>query len=190
MGPLEVTTKEMKMGFLMEVKEWKLSMCRHMSDKYKVKALEVSKFTDECNKDLQTPIRDMNDIRVLMNVLEKIRDKFSEYDLDIPPVEECYAFLHAQKYKVPDDESNRADTLLYNFKKLQAKALEVQENIHGVLDVHKKKLVEAVSKFKNDLQKYITKYSASGPMVEGLAPQEASDRLVSFQDEFDELFER
>jgi len=47
-----------------------------------------------------------------------------------------------------------------------------------------------VAKFQTDLKKYAEKYKTSGPMIEGLAPQDASNRLVTFQDEFDELYER
>jgi dynein heavy chain len=189
-GPMDVLTKEMKMGFLMEIKEWKLSLCRQMSEKYKGKSAEISKFIEESGKDLNTPLKDMNDIRFVMNVLDKIRDKFVDYDMAITPIEECYTFLNQQKYRVPDEESNRALTLRYNFKNLQQQALEVQIQICSVQEVNKKKMLEAVVKFKGDLLRYLQKYMSSGPMVEGLAPQNASDRLVLFQDEFDELYER
>lgn len=189
-GPLEVLTAEMKMGFLMEVKEWKNSLCRQMSDKYKVKALEISKFIDEASKDLNTPLKDMNDIRFVMTALANIRSKQVDIDVGIIPIEECYTFLGKEKYKIPEEESNRADTLRYNFNRLQTRALEMHGQICNLQENNKKKLFEAIAKFKNDLANYYAKYVKSGPMVEGLAAQNASDRLVIFQDEFDELWER
>lgn len=189
-GPLDILTAEMKMGFLMEVKEWKTSVCRQMAEKYKVKALEIAKFIDESTKELNTPINDMNDIRYVMNALAAIRAKQVDIDYGIIPIEECNAFLGREKYRIPEDDSNRADGLRYNFNILIARALEVQNQITGLQDKNKTKLFEAVTKFKTDLATFYAKYVKGGPMVEGLAAQNASDRLVVFQDEFDELWER
>jgi len=129
-GPLDVHTQEMKLGLTIEVKAFKNLLCKFLSDDYKVKSLMIAKFIEECNKDLQTPIRDMNDIHFVMTVLEKIRDKFVDYDSLLVPIEECYSFLAAQNYKkVTEEEVNRADTLRYNFNKLQTK---VRALIHSV----------------------------------------------------------
>ena len=91
---------------------------------------------------------------------------------------------------MPEEESNRADTLRYNYNKLLTRANETRDKIIAVQDANRRRLDEAVIRFQNDLRKYVVKYSQNGPMVEGLAPQDASDRLVTFQDEFDELYER
>ncbi len=122
-GPLDVLSAEMKMGLIVEVKAWKNLLCKFLSDDYKVKALTIAKFIEECNKDLLTPIRDMNDIRFVMTVLEKIREHFVDYDSLLTPIEECYGFLAAHDYKVHEDEANRSDTLRYNFNKLLTKVV-------------------------------------------------------------------
>jgi len=120
-GPMDVLSTEMKLGLTVEVKQWKYLLCKFLSEDYKVKSLTIAKFIEECNKDLQTPIRDMNDIRFVMTVLEKIRDKYVDYEALLTPIEEAYTFLSSHDFKVTEDESNRADTLRYNFNKLQTK---------------------------------------------------------------------
>ncbi|CAG7714181.1 unnamed protein product [Allacma fusca] len=189
-GPLQVHTEEMKQGLLIEVKAWKNALCKALSEKYKMKTLQISKFIDEANKDLSTPIKDMNDIRFVMTVQERIRENFVTHDAMLTPIEEAYSFLNSKDYRVPEEESNRADTLRLNYNKLLTRASEIQEKINSVQDANRRRLAESVVKFQADLKKYVVKYEAGGPMVEGLAPQDASDRLVTFQDEFDELFER
>ena len=70
------------------------------------------------------------------------------------------------------------------------RADEVQDKITALQDQNRKKLEESVVKFQRDLRKYAARYRVSGPMIEGLPATEASDRLIAFQDEFDELHER
>ena len=40
----------MKQGFLIEVKAWKQSLCRQLSEKYKLEVLKIAKFMEEANK--------------------------------------------------------------------------------------------------------------------------------------------
>ncbi|ODM96104.1 Dynein heavy chain 5, axonemal [Orchesella cincta] len=189
-GPMDILTKEMKLGFRCEVKEWRLAYCRQLSNKYKVICQQIAKFVEECNKELQIPIKDMNDLYSVMSTLIKIRENMYKNDSMLQPIEECYAFLNSQKYRVPDDESNRADTLRYNFNKMLAKAFQTQDKIVSLQDTNRKKLIEQVAKFQQDLKQYLDRYQTKGPMKDGLSVEVATDRLFTFQDEFDELWER
>ena len=127
-----------------------------------------------------------------MNVLEKIRDKFTEQELMLGkletklnttiracnynqfvnfvhagPIEEIYNFLVLQRHKIGTEEQARVDTLRYNWNEMQAKALNVQNKIWDVQDVNRKKLTESVAKFRSDLKLYVNKYKTGGPAVEG-----------------------
>jgi len=124
-GPLEIRTADLKLGLSIEVKEWKLALCRFMGEKYRLQAIEISKFIDACNKELNIPIRDMHEILTVLKVLQRIRDNFINYDMLIGPIEECYAFLIQQKYKVSDDDVKRANGLRERFDNLQKKVKRI-----------------------------------------------------------------
>lgn len=205
------------MGLTVEVKSWKQIVCKSMAEYYKEKTLDVATFVDTITRDLQLDIKDLADIKfamdalgesnskllkicstlmkfetvvVFLGVLAKVRERFVDDEALLTPIEECYAFLASQGYKVPEEESNRAESLRDNFNNIQARTLVVQDKICTLEREHRKKLEEAVAKFQVDLRKHLEKYRERGPMVEGLSPQDASDRLMMFQDEFDALHER
>jgi dynein heavy chain len=54
----------------------------------------------------------------------------------------------------------------------------------------KENLIQSVATFQSDQKSYISDYNIKGPMVDGIAPSEASDRLAVFQTRFDELYKR
>lgn len=189
-GPLEVICREMKLGFQMETKEWKLAYCKHLSNRHKLQAFQMTRFIDECNKELQIPTKDMNDLYAVMSTLIKIRENIFKFESMIRPIEECYLFLQRQNYKVHDEESSRAFGLRDNFTKLLNRASQTQEKIARDQETNRTKLVQQVGKFQQDLKSFMDRYNAKGPMKEGLSVEVATERLYNFQDEFDDLWER
>lgn len=189
-GPLEVLAREMKLGFHVESKEWKQSYCRQLSNKNKANVLQITKFLDECNKELQIPIKDMNDLYAVMSTLIKIRENIYKIESQLDPIEESYNFLSRQNYRVPEEEVSKAFGLRDNFVKLLNKASQTQEKVCATQEKNKVKLIEQVEKFQLDLKSYMERYESKGPMKEGLSVEVATERLYTFQDEFDDLWER
>jgi len=81
----------------------------------------------------------------------KIRERFVDDEALLTPIEECYAFLTRQGFKVAEEEINRADILRYSFNLLQNKTLSVQGKISSLQQEHRQKLVEAITKVSDDL---------------------------------------
>lgn len=51
-------------------------------------------------------------------------------------------------------------------------------------------LKDGVKAFADDVEKFDQDFDTSGPMIPGLSAREASDRVLLFQDRFDELWRR
>ena len=67
-----------------------------------------------------------------MAALDEVRAAEIEMDMELGPIEECYAFLQSCGVAVAREEMERVDTLRYGFKKLQTQAVSTCIDI-GIL---------------------------------------------------------
>ena len=93
-----------------------------------------------------------------MRALDEVRAAEIEMDMELSPVEECYAFLQRCGVAVPREEIERVDSLRYTFKNLQAQACVVQSHLVGIQQDFKKDLLESVEVFKEDLGSFLSNY--------------------------------
>lgn len=94
-----------------------------------------------------------------MQALDKVRTAEIEMDMELSPVEECYAFLQRCGVAVPREEIERVDSLRYTFKNLQAQASLIQSHLVSIQQDFKKDLLESVEVFKEDVDSFITQYN-------------------------------
>ena len=59
----------------------------------------------------------------MMQALEEVRLAEIEMDMELAPIEECYAFLQRCGVSVVREEMERVDSLRYSFKKLLSQAV-------------------------------------------------------------------
>ena len=64
-----------------------------------------------------------------MLALDDVRAAEIEMDMELGPVEECYAFLQRCGVAVPREEMERVDSLRYTFKNLQSQAVSQYREI-------------------------------------------------------------
>jgi len=129
----------------------------------------------------------IDSIKYLMDVLNEIRDRESSIDLQINPIMEMYALLEmylSEGYMSKDEMDSRA-MLRNNWMKLRDKAEDTTEEIANLQAGFRKRLLEDVKNFKADVNAFRADYMKNGPMVKGIPPNEAQDRLRRFEDEFD-----
>ena len=65
-------------------------------------------------------------------LLEQVREKDSESDGLIGPVEEMYALLRKYEVRVPAEELIAVSDLRYSWKKLMDLAVTVSDNLSGL----------------------------------------------------------
>lgn len=66
----------------------------------------------------------------------------------------------------------------------------VQEDICNVQGPLLEELTDGVAKFKEEVEIFDQDFELKGPMIPGLSAREASDRVLAFQDRFDELWRK
>lgn len=84
----------------------------------------------------------------------------------------------------------QVDNLRYTWQQLQTRSLEVQCVLLDMQPNFENDLLRNLDQFRNENVKYCHDYRTSGPMMSGLTPREASDRLILFQVNFQPLMNR
>ncbi|KAL2307869.1 hypothetical protein Nmel_000857, partial [Mimus melanotis] len=172
-GAIALYTADLKLALRSETKAWMTLLGCHCNKKYRTQMEAILTFVEETGKKLNHTITDLDDIRIAMSALKEIRELQSSIDSQIGPIEESYAMLNKYDLLVAKEETEKVDTLHYTWEKLLIRANEVQNE-----------LIALQPNFRGEL------ITANGPMVVGLTPQEASDRLTIFQNRCDNLFRK
>ncbi|KAL0280413.1 UNVERIFIED_CONTAM: hypothetical protein PYX00_001707 [Menopon gallinae] len=125
-----------------------------------------------------------------METLKKIREQEVDMELRIDPIEE--AFNVVTRYEIPIEQSELelVDNLRYTWQRLQARALDVHVLLLTMQPHFEADLQRNLDGFRQDNIEYCHEYRTSGPMMPGLTPREASDRLILFQNRFDGMWRK
>ncbi|XP_040900391.1 dynein heavy chain 5, axonemal isoform X5 [Toxotes jaculatrix] len=189
-GALALYTADLKMSLTAETKNWMVDYGLYCNRKYRSEMEQIFAFVDEAGKKLNRQIKDLDDIRIAMAALKEIREHQISIDFQVGPIEESYAMLHKYELSVAKEEADKVDTLRYTWEKLLSRSTEVQNELVALQPNFRGELVSNVGTFLEDCQHFYQDYEKDGPMVVGLAPQDASDRLIMFQNRFDNLFRK
>ncbi|KAM6102183.1 dynein axonemal heavy chain 5 isoform 6-T6 [Theristicus caerulescens] len=189
-GAIALYTADLKLALRAEAKAWMTLLGCHCNKKYRTEMEAIFTFIEETGKKLNRRIKDLDDIRTAMSALKEIRELQISIDSQIGPIEESYAMLNKYDLLVAKEETEKVDTLHYTWEKLLVRANEVQNELIALQPNFRGELISAVKTFTEDCAQFYSDYDQNGPMVVGLEPQEASDRLTMFQNRFDNLFRK
>ncbi|XP_010139316.1 PREDICTED: dynein heavy chain 5, axonemal-like, partial [Buceros rhinoceros silvestris] len=189
-GAVALYTADLKIALRAETKAWMTLLGYHCNKKYRMEMEAILSFIEETGKKLNRSIKDLDDIRIAMSALKEIRELQISVDSQVGPIEESYAMLNKYDLPVAKEETEKVDTLRYTWEKLLARANEVQNELITLQPNFREELISTVKTFTEDCAQFCSDYDENGPMVFGLEPQEASDRLTMFQNRFDNLFQK
>lgn len=189
-GSIIYITDNLKRSLLQEISNWKLAYGKAMNDKAASDMKNLLDMIDELHKKLSRPCKDLDDIRAHMAALNQIKEKEIEIDRTITPIEETYAMLNKYEITFNDGNAERVDSLSYSWKTLNEKAIEIQDHLIDVQPSFKSDLLSKVIQFKKDVETFSSDYTEKGPMVEGIPPREASDRMTIYMGRFEELWRK
>ncbi|XP_041963780.1 LOW QUALITY PROTEIN: dynein heavy chain 5, axonemal [Alosa sapidissima] len=189
-GALALYTADLKMALTAETKSWMVDYGHHCNRKYRTEMEQIFTFVEEAGKKLNRQIKDLDDIRIAMASLKEMREHQISIDFQVGPIEESYAMLHKYDLLVAKEEVEKVDTLRYSWEKLMARGTEVQNQLGALQPNFRGELISNVRTFVQDCAHFYQDYDKDGPMVVGLAPQDASDRLIMFQNRFDNLYRK
>nr|Q39575.1 RecName: Full=Dynein gamma chain, flagellar outer arm [Chlamydomonas reinhardtii]7KZM_C Chain C, Dynein gamma chain, flagellar outer arm [Chlamydomonas reinhardtii]7KZN_C Chain C, Dynein gamma chain, flagellar outer arm [Chlamydomonas reinhardtii]7KZO_C Chain C, Dynein gamma chain, flagellar outer arm [Chlamydomonas reinhardtii]8GLV_AD Chain AD, Dynein gamma chain, flagellar outer arm [Chlamydomonas reinhardtii]8GLV_AX Chain AX, Dynein gamma chain, flagellar outer arm [Chlamydomonas reinhar len=182
-GALSLETHPLKNSLKAEAVSWKTQFAQNLH-KQCSDDLKLDNYIRDTNSKFHRKIEDLEDVRNVMAVLKEVREKESEIDNLIGPIEEMYGLLMRYEVRVPKEETTMVSDLRYGWKKLKKVATEVSDNLTRLQVGFKRELIKEVKTFVVDAQMFRKDWEANA-MVPGLDPQEAVDRLRKFQQMFE-----
>ena len=146
---------------------------------------------------LNPQILDLDDIRIIMETMKKMRDIEIDTDIKIEDVQLAFVLITKFQYQLTKEDLERVENLESAWIALQNKAMKTQILLLEVQEHFQRELIKnlvlfeevvdkhvSVSKLNvpyQECNKFVEDYNKNGPMQEGLSPREASDILLMFQ---------
>ncbi|XP_041986842.1 dynein axonemal heavy chain 5 [Aricia agestis] len=187
---LAISTEKLKLGLSTELRNGTFRISQAMRKKYKREMDYVYAIMNDLEHKLERPIRDLDDVRTVMETLKKIREQEVDMELKIDPVEEAFNVITRYDLPVSKQDLEQVDNLRYSWQQLQATALASHVQLLKMQPQFESDLKCNLNKFREDNAEYCHEYRHAGPMQAGLSPREASDRLILFQNRFDGMWRK
>nr|XP_054607993.1 dynein axonemal heavy chain 8 isoform X2 [Nothobranchius furzeri] len=189
-GPVKLSTGPLQNALKAEMKAWKELICRYLQQTYRRKLVDTSIQTNEQWAQLSHPVADLEDFRRSSDVLRQLRETDIDTEITLIAIKDAYKILTTYKADIDENEREEVDNLWKLFTDLLSKARSVQNELYRKEPELKKTLVMSVGVFKKDINTFMDQYAREGPLVEGVAPQVASQRLQVFQAKFEDLWKK
>ncbi|XP_050711756.1 dynein axonemal heavy chain 5-like isoform X2 [Eriocheir sinensis] len=189
-GALAVNTDQLKKALVVEASLWVDKYGEALKTTYMKEMERLFAQLTELSRRLERPLKDLDDIKGAIDILRKTRDLELDMDDAIDPIEESFGLLVKYELGLSQEEAERVDNLRFTWQKVLAQAVEVQNLLSRVQPYFRNELIHNVAQFKKDCSKFVHDYRGTGPMVPGLDPRDASDRLIIAQNRFDTLWRK
>lgn len=128
---------------------------------------------------------DLDDVRNVMMLLNEVREREADIDNTILPIEDMYNLLNRFNVPVDKEEQDQVADLNYSWEKLRRLAGDVADRLTELQGGYKLDLITHVREFVADVAKFRESWERDGPMVEGLDPMEANNKLNQFRPIFE-----
>jgi dynein heavy chain len=184
-GALSLETAPMKLSLKQEAGAWKAQFAENLHNQGNQDLRDIFAYMKDASLKLSRKVADLEDVRNHMTVLKEVRERESEIDNVMVPIEEIYALLGRYEVKVAKEETDMVGDLRYSWRKLRKLSTDVSDNLSQLQVGFKRELIKEVRHFIVDVQSFREEFDHNGPMVPGLDPMEAVDRLKKFQQLFD-----
>ncbi|XP_008293860.1 dynein heavy chain 5, axonemal [Stegastes partitus] len=189
-GPVLLDTDQLKLALAHECRLHKRAFGAALNRRASADMNAVFSLVEGLTKRLQRPITDLEDVGDAMAALREVREEEARIDATIGPVEESFALLGKHQLLFSDGNAERVDGLMYAWRNLNALVVQNQNVLVEIEPSMKAELLSAVRSFQSSVDSFCSDYSLRGPGVDGAAPAEASERLQSFQAEFEQLWDK
>uniref|UniRef100_A0AAX7VFT7 AAA+ ATPase domain-containing protein n=1 Tax=Astatotilapia calliptera TaxID=8154 RepID=A0AAX7VFT7_ASTCA len=185
---VHLTTGSLKKALTDETKAWKKLICKYLKERYKKKMTDTHIHLNNYLIQLSHPVANLEDVRCTMGALSTLREAEIQTDMTLISIEEAYEILTKYEAEETKREVEEVYSLRDSFTMLQSKARSVQYELVRMQPKFKQDLLVSVAIFQKDVDTYMEQFDSEGPLVVGLAPQEASRRLQIYQARFEELW--
>ena len=182
---LSLNTKNLKLQLRNECRQWKVQYSDKVHQQARSAMMELMDYIRVTNTKLGREVESLDSLRFVMVVLKEVRERESAIEMEISPILDMYQMLenYLPGGYMDKEEMDQKSIIRSSWRKLVDYAEDVTDNLSDVQGTFKKKLIKDVREFQIDVVRFRVGYVANGPMVSGLKPSEAVERLKRFNDE-------
>lgn len=184
-GALSLHSKQIKSQLGSQCDQWKMKYACKLHTKAQKELGKLTEYTRMTKSKLGRKVEDLDSLGFMMRLLKEIREKESTIQMEINPILDMYQLLesHLPSGFMEKEEIDKKTVLYSNWKKLVAQSLSRTDELSSTQVGFKRGLVSDISHFKVDVINFRQDFVDNGPMVQGLAPMDAVDRLSRFKEE-------
>ncbi|CAM4927444.1 unnamed protein product [Rotaria socialis] len=188
--PLRYLTTKLKSNLLDEIRQLELIFAKYIRIHYRMKFLSINDFFKKTEPRLNRQLRDLDDVRFVINALDTLKENFVSVDHTIEPLEEVYNLFKRYSIDIPQEEQMAVEMLRSTHERLLKRAKHVTHDLANAQQSFLDRFLIDKKQFQDDVADFVGDYDHNGPMIEGLPAQEASDRLTNFESRFNDLWKR
>jgi len=186
-GALSLKTQNVKVGLKKWIASWKDSYAKDLHKRAKSMMEELTDNIKQIKLKIEKPAKDIDSLGNVMHALEEIRNKQSEIEIQFRPVIEMCNLLETYLPEIMDndkEEMEPSQILDKDWGNLVSQAVTIRNDLQGEQAQFKKNLVQGVNVLIDDVKAFRKNFEENGPMVPGIEPKEALNRLRMFSDEY------
>jgi len=184
-GALRLHTRPLRASLKALAAAWKTAFAKNLHSQALEDLRAMHDYMRDATLKLGRRIEDLEDVRCVMDLQRELRDREAEIDTLMTPIEEIYGLLTRYEVRVPREETDQLADLRPHWRKLRKLSDAVTDTLAGLQAGFKRELVREVHAFVADAVAFRADWQSSGPMVHGLEPTDAADRLKKFQHLFE-----
>lgn len=180
-------TDNVKTGLQKWIAQWKNHFAKDLLKKAQTNIDNLTEEIKHIRLKIEKEADSIDSLGNVMSALEEIRKKQSTIEIEFRPVIEMYNLL--ETYLDEEDinkEGNKDPSQIINkdWNELVQQAVEVRNGLQGRQSDFKKSLIFGVNHLVEDVVHFRKNFEENGPMVPGIEPKEALNRLKLQSEEY------
>lgn len=184
-GAFNLLSVNLKSQLKLSLRDWLRKYSDNLHSKAKISLFELSEYIRNLMHHLGKKVDGLPSLAMILNILKEIRAKQASFESIVNPIYDTYSMLELYEIPVEKEEKDVKSSIPVIWKKLLDKSNEVADDISSHQTEVKKSLLADVKVFRTDVVIFRGEFDKHGPMVQGLSPQVAMERLKRFEDEYE-----
>jgi len=184
-GALSLRTVSIKSQLKAECNRWKIKFSDNLHSQAKSKLEQLTEYIRMTNSKVTREVTDLDTLSFIMKLLVDVRERESSMEMEINPIMDMYRMLESYLPSgfMEKEEIDKKTVLRANWKKLLKQCEIRTEELSKTQTKFKRQLLKDIKEFKRDVEQFREDFLRNGPMVDGIHPNDAVDRLTRFKEE-------
>ena len=184
-GALRLNTPSLKLQLCNESRIWKVLYSNNVHLIARESMYAFFEYMRAITNKLNIEVESLDVLRYVMSVLKEVREKESSIELDVGPILDMYTML---EHYLPgglfdSEELEQKGSIITAWGKVVEHAESVAHSLSAVQGTYKKQLIWDIRDFGMDVRSFRRDFEENGPMMPGLRPFQAVEKMKKFKDE-------